>query len=171
MADVAETRDVVDADAVQAIAAPVIGNEKQSTVSLVGSGGNIVESDVVDAVAGAAGCFTAVVGKNGGDLHARGRVTHFAIADGHISYQTSGAQIAVSMRVGLVLGRQQQGVPLLAESPPRVLGDVAFKQHALSILEFEVVFDDKRIAVVAAHKAGLSGHPDHWLEEMVVPNF
>ena len=58
----------------------------------------------------------------------------------------------------------------MRESAPGVFQDVAFKQDALSILQFKEVLDDESIAIGAAYVARLPWAPTLGLEHVIMSN-
>ena len=69
--------------------------------------------------------------------------------------------------VPLVNRCEENGEAGLCESTPYVFEYVSLEEDPLGIFQFEMVLDDIRIAGVRANKIGLTGFPDHGLEQMV----
>ena len=66
---------------------------------------------------------------------------------------------------GLVARSQEYGKTRLAETSPGVLHQVGFYQHANSILQFEVVLDNERIARVSTLERRFPGIHCHGLKK------
>jgi len=68
-------------------------------------------------------------------------------------------------------GSSESGVSKtpLGKAAPGVFENVGLKQDPNRILQFEVVLNDKWIAVPSPDKAGLATHPDQGLKEEVPP--
>src|SRR5437879_6121392 len=88
-----------------------------------------------------------------------------AVANRHIRDRASRADVELPNR--LIFWGQQDREALLRETTPAILQNVCLEQNAHPTLQFEEILDDKRIAIAAADKAGLSSHPGHRLEQVV----
>src|SRR5439155_201950 len=71
----------------------------------------------------------------------------------------------------LIFGSQNDGKSVLAEATPIIFQYISFKQHTPGILEYEVIFYDKRIARCSADVSGLAYFLDHCLEHVIAPYF
>src|SRR5581483_6429181 len=99
-----------------------------------------------------------------GDLKDRPDIDDAVVTDGHVRDPAQGTALR------LVLGREQDGVAVLTESAPAVFEKVPLDQHSLSVLQFEQVLHNERMAVAAAGKPRLSSPPDQGFEEVVAPH-
>src|SRR5260370_37094042 len=95
-------------------------------------------------------------------------MANHAVANRHIRDRASRADVELPNR--LIFGRQQDREALLRETTPAILQNVCLEQNAHPTLQFEEILDDKRTAIAAADKAGLSSHPDHRLGQDVSPD-
>src|ERR1700687_890375 len=96
-------------------------------------------------------------------------MTNGGVTNGNVCNLTDGTDALTA--VPLVLGCEQHTEPILAEASPGILGDIAFEQYPLSILELQQVLHDEGIVSRAAHESGLAFQPGERLEKVVSSNF
>src|SRR5437667_7435226 len=115
----------------------------------------------MDTVALASCRWSFRVGKRVGNLQCAAHMADLVVSDRHICYS------AVRALVPLVFGGYKNRKTRLAEPAPSIFQDVAFEKNPLCILQFKMIFHDKRSPGSPSHKAQLSLLPDHTLEEMI----
>src|SRR5205823_13185084 len=93
--------------------------------------------DVVNAISLARNGFSAGIGAHVDQREHCANVFDAVITDGHIRH------CAYRTAVLLIFWAEENGVAILAEASPGILKNVAFEQHALSILQLKQVLDDE----------------------------
>src|SRR5208282_4452313 len=88
------------------------------------------------------------------------------IADRDVGHLTQRTDVS-ALRGVLVLGSEQNGGAVLAEASPVVFHEIRIDQHANRILEFQVILDDKGMAVRSADETRVARHPLPGLPEVV----
>ena len=132
------------------------GDLSKVTAAVVRGAIDILEYVVVDTVAAAIRRSAAGIGENISDLESIAHVHHPVVADGHVSDTAKRADIGC-----LIFWSQQHCKSPLSESTPTVLHNVAFEQHPLRVLQFEIILDDEGMTVSASDKVGTVRLPVH----------
>ena len=114
---------------------------------------DIIDHDVVDAIALPVEGGATVICQDVGDLKSTTHMANRGIANRHIGDLANRAEME-AIGPALILGCQHDGKTDLGETTPTVLHDVAIEQNTLPIFHFKQVLDDKWIAVRAPYVAG-----------------
>src|ERR1700675_1826612 len=124
---------MVHGDAIQHVGSPPVAEFHEPTAAGVLSSADIVDNNVMDAVAFSRRSVSSAIGGNVGDLNASADVADWGVADPHLSDLAEGTVFIFFYDVVLVLRSQQNGEPHLRESTPAVFENVVFRQHPLRI--------------------------------------
>ena len=100
----------------------------------------------------------AVPGDVGRHLDSASGMRDAYIADGDVGHLTHRTNVSAAHGV-LVLGGQQNAKASLAEASPAVFHKICLDQHANRILEFQVILDDKWIAIGSPNEVRVPLHP------------
>ena len=121
----------------------------------------------MDAEALAGGRSAFCIGEQVCELHLTG-----GMRDAVITHSDVGDRPAERADVRrLVPWREENRKPHLRKSAPGVFQNIALEEHALGVLQFEVVLDDKRLARSSANEASLMGIHINGLAQEVVADF
>ncbi len=119
---------------------------------------DVVDNDVVNAIAPAILRGASIVRQAVPDLQPTGDVADSDVPDGDVGDLADGTYVSTALC--LVLRAQQNGKAGLREPAPAVFEEVAFEKDTLRILELKQVLGNERTTVDAAHESRLAFHPD-----------
>src|ERR1035437_1479869 len=146
---------------------PEIHNQKQGPAAFVLRAIDVSGDDVMDAVA-PAGLPPHTVHQDVGKVEYPPRVANSVVANRDVNAFTDGTKVALlGAPIVVVPGGDQDRLAGLREAAPRVLEQVILKQYARGVLDFEVIFDDERMARVPTHETSRARLPLRDLVEVV----
>src|SRR5262249_38802464 len=142
---------VIDADILQDRRSHAHRYLGEETISLVFDVVDVVDRQIMNAVALPGQCDTSIGGNTISHLQAAAHVADLRVANRNIG--DFAERTDVGGADGLVLRTDDHPESGLGEPAPGIFQNVAFEENALRVLQFEQVLDNKRLAVPSANKA------------------